>query len=41
MPAAVGAGEEWKQLSSWIQGNGQSQDIPTTLSAIDAAWPAQ
>jgi alpha-glucoside transport system substrate-binding protein len=41
MPAAVGSGEEWKQLSSWIQGNGQSQDIPTTLSAIDAAWPAQ
>src|SRR4051794_38465016 len=41
MPAAVGSGEEWKQLSAWIQGNGQSQDIPTTLSAIDAAWPTQ
>jgi len=36
MPAAVGAGAEWTQLTSWITG----QDTDTTLQAIQAAWPA-
>ena len=36
MPAAVGSGAEWSQLTAWITG----QDDATTLSAIDAAWPA-
>ena len=36
MPAAVGAGAEWKQLTNWITG----QDDSSTLSQIDAAWPA-
>ena len=37
MPAAVGAGEEWKQLTAWF-----AEDKPTdqVLTAIDAAWPA-
>ena len=36
MPAAVGAGEEWKQMTAWF-----AEDKPTAdvLSAIDAAWP--
>jgi len=36
MPAAVGTGAEWKQLTNWITG----QDDTTTLAQIDAAWPA-
>ena len=36
MPAAVGSGAEWSQLTAWITG----QDDATTLQAIDAAWPA-
>ncbi len=35
MPAAVGAGAEWTQLTAWITG----QDDETTLKAIQAAWP--
>ncbi len=35
MPAAVGSGAEWTQLTSWITG----QDDATTLKAIQAAWP--
>ena len=36
MPAAVGSGAEWTQLTAWITG----QDDKTTLSSIDAAWPS-
>ncbi len=36
MPAAVGQGAEWTQLTAWITG----QDDASTLAAIDAAWPA-
>jgi alpha-glucoside transport system substrate-binding protein len=36
MPAAVGSGALWSQLTAWITG----QDDETTLAAIDAAWPA-
>ena len=37
MPAAVGAGEEWKQMTAWF-----AEDKPTAevLKAIDAAWPS-
>lgn len=34
MPAAVGAGAEWTQLTNWITG----QDDDTTLQAIQQAW---
>jgi alpha-glucoside transport system substrate-binding protein len=37
MPAAVGAGAEWKQLTAWFA---TSQSTQTTLQNIDAAWPA-
>jgi alpha-glucoside transport system substrate-binding protein len=36
MPAAVGAGEEWKQMVAWF---GQGKSIPDVAKAIDAAWP--
>lgn len=37
MPAAVGAGAFWTQMTAWI-----AEDKPTAevLAAIDAAWPA-
>jgi len=35
MPAAVGSGAMWSQLTAWITG----QDDDTTLQAIQAAWP--
>jgi alpha-glucoside transport system substrate-binding protein len=37
MPAQVGAGAFWKEITAWISG---SQDIDTTLKNIDAAWPS-
>jgi alpha-glucoside transport system substrate-binding protein len=36
MPAAVGAGAEWKQLTAWFA---TDQSTETTLQNIDAAWP--
>jgi alpha-glucoside transport system substrate-binding protein len=38
MPGAVGAGAEWKELTSWISGK---EDLDTALKNIDAAWPTQ
>ncbi len=37
MPAAVGAGAEWTQMTAWF-----AEDKPTqaVLQAIDAAWPS-
>ena len=37
MPAAVGAGAEWTEMTAWF-----AEDKPTdeVLKAIDAAWPA-
>jgi alpha-glucoside transport system substrate-binding protein len=37
MPAKVGAGAEWKELTAWF-----AEDKPTAdvLTAIDAAWPS-
>ncbi|MDA8434474.1 MAG: ABC transporter substrate-binding protein [Actinomycetales bacterium] len=37
MPAAVGAGAEWKQLTAWFAENKPTKDV---LDAIDAAWPS-
>jgi alpha-glucoside transport system substrate-binding protein len=36
MPAAVGAGAEWKEMVAWF---GQGASISSVASAIDAAWP--
>ncbi len=40
MPAAVGAGTEWSELTDWINGGGTNPDTKTVLDAIDASWPA-
>jgi alpha-glucoside transport system substrate-binding protein len=37
MPAAVGAGAEWKQMTAWFAEN---KDTQAVLAAIDAAWPS-
>ena len=37
MPAAVGAGAEWKQMTAWFAEDKPTQEV---LAAIDAAWPA-
>ncbi len=37
MPAAVGAGAEWSQLTAWIAND---QSDAETLANIQAAWPA-
>jgi alpha-glucoside transport system substrate-binding protein len=37
MPAAVGAGAEWKQLTAWFATDKPTQEV---LQAIDAAWPS-
>ena len=38
MPAAVGAGAMWKEMTAWF-----AEDKPTqqVLKDIDAAWPAE
>jgi alpha-glucoside transport system substrate-binding protein len=40
MPAEVGAGAEWTQLSEWISSGGTSPTTDQALQAIDDAWPA-
>jgi alpha-glucoside transport system substrate-binding protein len=37
MPAAVGAGAEWKQMTAWFGVGKPTQEV---LQAIDAAWPS-
>lgn len=37
MPAAVGSGSEWQQLTAWVA---TGADDASILAAIDAAWPA-
>ena len=37
MPAAVGAGAEWSEFTSWFAG---TETTDAMLKAIDAAWPA-
>ncbi|MFC5907778.1 ABC transporter substrate-binding protein [Streptacidiphilus monticola] len=36
MPAAVGAGAEWKEFTAWFA---QNQSVQKTAANIDAAWP--
>lgn len=36
MPAAVGAGAEWKEFTAWF---GEGKSIAEVTKAIDAAWP--
>ncbi|MDH6576553.1 ABC transporter substrate-binding protein [Kitasatospora sp. MAP5-34] len=36
MPAAIGAGQEWKSLTAWFA---EGQAIPKVAADIDAAWP--
>jgi alpha-glucoside transport system substrate-binding protein len=38
MPAAVGAGQEWKSMVSWF--NSPSTPVATVAQQIDAAWPS-
>lgn len=38
MPAPVGAGAEWTQLTAWIA---EGKSIDAVAQAIDAAWPKQ
>jgi alpha-glucoside transport system substrate-binding protein len=37
MPGEVGAGTFWKEMTAWIS---EQQDLDTTLTNIDASWPA-
>lgn len=37
MPAEVGAGSFWKEMTAWISGQ---QELDATLTNIDASWPA-
>jgi len=38
MPAAVGAGSFWKDMTSWVSG---SMTLDAALKDIDASWPAK
>jgi len=38
MPAAVGAGQEWKSMVAWF--SNPSTPVATIASQIDAAWPS-
>jgi alpha-glucoside transport system substrate-binding protein len=38
MPAAVGAGSEWKEFTAWF---GEGKSIADVVKAIDASWPAK
>ena len=37
MPAAVGAGSFWKEMTAWFAEDKDTQEV---LKAIDASWPA-
>jgi alpha-glucoside transport system substrate-binding protein len=37
MPAAVGSGTFWKDMTAWISGQ---EDLPTALNNIDTSFPA-
>ncbi len=37
MPAAVGSGKEWQQMTTWFSSNASTSSV---LKAIDAAWPS-
>jgi len=38
MPAPIGAGAEWRELTAWF---GEGKSIDAVTKAIDAAWPKQ
>lgn len=37
MPAAVGSGSFWKEMTAWVSG---SENLPAALKNIDASWPS-
>jgi alpha-glucoside transport system substrate-binding protein len=37
MPAAVGAGTFWREMTNWINGD---TDLDTALKNIEESWPA-
>jgi alpha-glucoside transport system substrate-binding protein len=37
MPAAIGSGEEWKQMTAWFA---EGKSVDSVAKAIDAAWPS-
>jgi alpha-glucoside transport system substrate-binding protein len=37
MPAAVGAGTFWKEMTAWVAEDKSDMDV---LDAIEASWPA-
>jgi alpha-glucoside transport system substrate-binding protein len=37
MPAAIGSGAEWKEVTAWIAGTDSTDDM---LNNIEAAWKA-
>ena len=37
MPAEVGTGSFWKEMTAWISGD---EDIDTALKNIDSSWPS-
>lgn len=37
MPAEVGAGSFWKEMTAWLNGD---EDVDTALQNIDASWPS-
>ena len=37
MPAEVGAGSFWKEMTAWLNGD---EDIDTALQNIDDSWPS-
>jgi len=37
MPAAIGSGEEWKQMTAWFA---EGKSVDAVAKAIDAAWPS-
>ena len=41
MPAVVGAGKEWSELTDWINGGGTNPTTTDALKAIDDAWPTK
>ena len=37
MPAAVGSGSFWKEMTAWVAENKSSKAV---LDAVEASWPA-
>jgi len=38
MPAEVGAGSFWREMTAWVAEDKSNQDV---LDAIEATWPAE